>query len=261
MATITFHANGFNAAGVGEADLIRHNDGSGLGFFGDSFGLSVPVDQWQNSTWVTNGDGTSADGYKLSNTKYGSATTMTHNNGSTSYDLDEVPNYWAPLNIRFEHTEEVATQNCKLRIFNRNNIDVHAVGVETKVYEVRHPHPTAGNTTTQNIALAHRASNTDPESPVDAALNNHAWFTFDPAAGNPPPDMNLTSSPGISGVNTSSEELAGEVSQYGSHYNFLTKEGTTHRARRHDWYLAVSASPQSIGSKIDYGLYFTLEYL
>lgn len=30
---------------------------------------------------------------------------------------------------------------------------------------------------------------------------------------------------------------------------------------RHDWYLAMSASPSSIGSKDDYGLFFSLEYL
>jgi hypothetical protein len=30
---------------------------------------------------------------------------------------------------------------------------------------------------------------------------------------------------------------------------------------RHDWYLAIAASPDSIGSKTDYGLYFSLEYL
>jgi len=29
----------------------------------------------------------------------------------------------------------------------------------------------------------------------------------------------------------------------------------------HDWYSAISASPDSVGSKTQYGLYFTLEYL
>ena len=30
---------------------------------------------------------------------------------------------------------------------------------------------------------------------------------------------------------------------------------------QHDWYVALSAEPESIGSKQDYALYFTLEYL
>jgi len=30
---------------------------------------------------------------------------------------------------------------------------------------------------------------------------------------------------------------------------------------QHDWYLAISASPDSIGSKTQYGLYVELEYL
>ena len=43
MATITFHANGFDAAGVGEADLITHNDGSGLGFLAIALVYPFPL--------------------------------------------------------------------------------------------------------------------------------------------------------------------------------------------------------------------------
>ena len=38
-------------------------------------------------------------------------------------------------------------------------------------------------------------------------------------------------------------------------------EGAGHQSLQHDWYVALSASPESIGSKTDFGLYFTLEYL
>ena len=97
-------------------------------------------------------------------------------------------------------------------------------------------------------------------------LNHFSWFEFDPAEGNPPPDMTLTASPGQSGLNTVDGEVlpsANIGSQAGGdgYLNWLTKEGAAHRATRHDWYLALSASPQSIGSKTDYGLNFTLEYL
>ena len=55
MATITFHAN--NAANIAVEDydtdptLIAHGDGSGIGFFGGGFGISVPVGDYQNSTY------------------------------------------------------------------------------------------------------------------------------------------------------------------------------------------------------------------
>ncbi len=36
---------------------------------------------------------------------------------------------------------------------------------------------------------------------------------------------------------------------------------STHSDTRHDWYAALSASPTSIGSKTEFGLYVSLEYL
>jgi hypothetical protein len=35
----------------------------------------------------------------------------------------------------------------------------------------------------------------------------------------------------------------------------------SHEDTRHDWYAAIAASPDSIGSKTDFGLYFSMEYL
>jgi len=257
MAEITFHANINQGASSSPSDptIIDHPAGSGLGFFGDGFNLSVPVSQYQNTTWVTNSDGTSSNGTKLQNTKYASTTGVIHNNASVPYELDTIPNYWAPLNVRFTHEEAVATQNCKLRIFNRNDIDVHATEVTTAVYEVRHPHPTVGNDNANTYSLKHRASNT-AESVAD-----DEWFVFDGVGD--VPDMNLTASPGVSGLNGDSDDLAFDPDGVGINdkLNWLTSEGFTHKSTRHDWYLALSASPQTIGSKTDFGLYFTLEYL
>jgi len=41
----------------------------------------------------------------------------------------------------------------------------------------------------------------------------------------------------------------------------LSPNGPTTSGQRHDWYVAISASPDSIGSKTAFGLYFELEYL
>ena len=112
------------------------------------------------------------------------------------------------------------------------------------MYEVRHPHPTEGDNANLG-ALDHRG------------IATHDWYEFDPTEAMT--DMSITSSPGLSGLNT----VAGETlaSGDGIYLNWLTNEGAAHESIRHDWYLALSASPDSIGSKTDYGLYFTCEYL
>jgi len=261
MATITFHANGhrtqYASAYNTDPSLIQHTQGSGIGFYGAGFGLSVPVLQYQDSSYVTNEDGTSS-GVKLNNTKYTSISGIQANGTSVVQETSGIPNWYAPLNIRFTHTDAVATQNCKIRIFDRSSIANHASGVTTKVLEIRHPHPTEGwkqgaTNAAGSGSLQHRG------------IANWGWFEFDPADGGTPPDMTLTPSPGQSGLNTvdgdplPSANIAGGGAD--GYINWLTKEGASHQARRHDWYLALSASPQSIGSKTDYGLYFTLEYL
>ena len=43
--------------------------------------------------------------------------------------------------------------------------------------------------------------------------------------------------------------------------NAYATHGGTGVDKRHTWFVAMSASPQSIGSKTDYGLYVSLEYL
>ena len=243
MATITYHANNFGAASNSDGTLIDHNSGSGLGFYGDNFGLSVPVGQEQTTTFVTNSNGT-VSGIKVSNTKYMSDSGVSHN-GNTEIDNESMPNYYAPLNIRFSHDDAVRVQNCKLRIFDRNDIDNPASGVTTKVYEIRHPHPVeADNAGSGALTLRGRAT--------------HDWVEFDPAENQI--DMVFTNSPGISGLNTSAGDTLPATAADG-YLNWNTNEGASHQSVRHDWYVALSASPDSIGSKTDYGLYFTLEYL
>jgi len=57
--------------------------------------------------------------------------------------------------------------------------------------------------------------------------------------------VNFAQSPGISG--------------------FFAGDGvtsiSTKRSPRHDWYAAISASPDSIGNKTQYGMFFALEYI
>ena len=268
MATLTFHANNLTAKGSvatqydDDPSLIGHTQGSGIGFFGGGFGISVPVGQYQDSSYVTNGAGTSS-GVKLNNSKYTATSGITHNGTAVTDNTSGIPNWYAPLNIRFVHDEAVATQNCKLRIFDRNDISKHASGVSTQVCEIRHPHPlethsfSPGSETVPAAgsgSLAHRGLGSD-----------YSWQEYDPTVGGVPVDMLFTSSPGMSGLNTVAGEPLPSANYAGpgadNYFNWLTNEGPGHRSTRHDWYINLSASPQSIGSKTDFGLYFTLEYL
>ena len=223
MATITFHANDENL-GVGtEGTLIEHTGGSGLGFFGAGFGISVPVGQTQDTTFVTNGDGTN-QGARIQNTKYMAAGTTSFNAG-TAQNNQTLPNRYAPLNVRFTHTEPV---------------------------RVRHPYPNDG-TNGDNAVY----------STSSRGVGDHNWVTYE--GGETPTDMNFVSSPGTSGWNTVSNDAV--VTTYpdgtgvGGYKVWLSNSGSLLRDIRHDWYVAISAEPDSIGSKTEYGLYFTLEYL
>ena len=248
MAEITFHANQNGMASSDDATLIEHAGGSGLGFFGGGFGISVPVGQYQDTTYVTNGDGTSS-GVRVNNTKWVSSVSIPNSgvsaNGGATIGLSGMPNYYAPLRVTFSHSEAVKVQNCKLRIFDRNDISKPASGVSTKVFECRHPQPNEAHNG-QSGTLAMRG------------VSNFAWSEFDPAEAQF--DLDFTASPGMSGLNTSAAETLPSGLADGS-INWVTNQGAAHESTRHDWYIAMSASPDSIGSKTQYGLYFTLEYL
>ena len=121
MAEIKFYANSVtstSASGEAGYTAINHGAGSGIGFYGSTYGISVPIGSQQDSTWVTNSNGTATDNYQLHNTKMatvGSASVSgtVSSNGLTAINLANLPNYLAPLNIRFTHTEAVRAQNCK----------------------------------------------------------------------------------------------------------------------------------------------------
>ena len=237
MAEIKFYANIKDQAGDGQ--LINHSAGSGLGFYGNGFGISVPVGSQQTTTFVTNANGTN-EGARLNNTSLvTSGTNVTAGtvsiNSASAVNLDKLPNYLCPLNIRFTHTEAVKVQNCKLRIFDRDNIDNHASGVVTYVYEARHP---ASSQVISNLSHRGRAAN--------------SWYQFDPVEAMV--DMPFTTSPGVSGTNTNSQDTSPTLA-------YTSNQGSLHTSTRHDWYVALSSEPITIGSKTQYGLYFTVEYL
>lgn len=254
MAEIKFFAN---IVAEDSAKLINHTAGSGLGFYGTDHGVSVPIGTQQSTTFVTDANG-SNKGAAVPNTQYANTDdnrilnpgkVVADSHGASALNLDALPNYAAPLNIRFTHGSVVKCQNAKLRVFDRNNINNHASGVVTYAYEARHPAVEFTNTG----KLAHRST----------TFPSHKWFIFEKGTRNLDTnvsntvveDMPLTNSPGTSGLNTSTGDtvLDGTTG--------ATKLGAAHTSLQHDWYLALSSEPTEIGSKTNYGLYFSVEYL
>lgn len=169
MATISFYADEL---------AVQNLSGSGLGFFGASFGQSVEVGAYQDTTYITDGNGVT-QGAAIENTKWvHPASGINSTLGLNADDLTHIPNRVATLNIRFEHSAAVKVQNAKLRIYDRSNINNAASGVLTKMAQLIHIDPTQGA----------------------GGLGDATWNT--PAGS--AVIMDLVGSPGVSGLQTTS---------------------------------------------------------
>jgi hypothetical protein len=137
MASITFEV----------LDAVINNtalgvNGSGLGFYGSGgHGTSVPLLEYQKTTFLTNADGT-GNGGQVRNVEFisgvlGSSGCRLQNTASNTGLLVNLNGSEVTLQIHFNHDVSVKVQNCQLRIYDRiNNIDNPATGVITKVAEV-----------------------------------------------------------------------------------------------------------------------------
>ncbi len=192
---------------------INNLAGSGLGFYGSAgFGDSVPVNAFQDHTFITNSAGT-AQGPEANNIKYLNAGSGILGQVASGIGLKAMPNGQASLQIEFTYDTPIKTQNVLLYGYDRSDPNNAPSGVTLKAAELVHPNPTQG----------------------PGGSGSVAWTTLAGSGSN----LTLTSSPGTSGFRPNGS-------------------GTTDA--RHDWYLALSASPDSIGSK-PFGLYVSLEYL
>lgn len=205
MASIQWYAgDGFN---------INNLSGSGLGFYGSNFGDSVDVGSYQDSCFITNSAGTSL-GPQIDNIKWLNIGSGTVNGTTSGIPLTAIPNYLATLNIRFNHSVAVKTQNAKLYCYDRSDIANPQSGVTFKAAQLIHPSITQTNN----------------------GSGDSTWLSL---AGTGV-YMSLVASPGTSG---------------------LRPNGANTSDTNHDWYTALSCSPDSVGSKTQFGLYFSVEYL
>jgi len=199
--------------------------GSGLGFFGASgFGSSVQVGQYQGSTYATDGSA-SVQGASAGNIKYTNAGSGIIAAGASGVGLQVVPNHKATVNVRFTHTTPVKVQNCEMRIYDRYSINNPASGVTTKVAEIIHPDVLERSYS--GVTLV--------------GSGDDQWHT-----------------PKGSGVVVSFANSPGSSGFYAGNG---TSASSVRSDKRHDWYAAISSSPDSIGNKTKYGLYFAVEYI
>jgi hypothetical protein len=205
-------------AGQGGGTFTSLNS-SGLGFFGASFGTSVQVGEYQDSTYISASDGSAPAGPQATNCKYDTVTSGVIINGDGAVVPSAVAINSGTMNVRFTFDTAVKTQNCELRIFDRTTIANGATGVVTRVCQ-----------------LSNGGSGVTSSGTSEAPASHTGWIA-------------------PSGSGTTMALL------YGAGSGGLSPSGTDTQDTRHDWYLCLSASPNSIGSKEAFGLYVQLEYL
>ena len=321
MAIIDFQILGNNDA----TPSLETLSGSGLGFFGLTAGSSVQIGSHQDSTFVSNGDGSQTKD-QTNNIKF---VADTFPSGMCSVDavgtpygtvgLSGVPSFESTLGIRFGHTTAVKTQNCQLRIYDRSNINSPASGVNTKVAEIVNfaggtydnqgsagvgsdsvgsgdafwwgepwPAQLVSKNYWQNSLGTKFYNGLDTGDAIvngDARLNNGVATGDHETVGGTGIIVPLLDSPGsgqrgldeVTGatgmiwpkwtqyIHTTANQQtwAGSTQhQFGDGSSNLTlNQGGTGYHTHHTWAVALSASPLNIGSKEQFGLYVSLEYL
>ena len=192
--------------------VINNLSSSGLGFYSTSFGGSVAVGSYNQTTWITDSNGT-IQGPQCDNIRWRHPSSGSINEAAP-VSLISIPNYLATLNIRFNHTSAIKTQNAVVRIFDRSNINNNPSGVTTRVAEIIH---------TDTVQNANGSGDATWLTPMGSSVT-----------------VSLVASPGHSGH---------------------SPNGAGTQDANHDWYVAISPSPDSIGSKTQFGLYVETEYL
>ena len=120
-----------------------------------------------------------------------------------------------------------------LNIRFTNDTAVKTQNAYVMIYDRVNVNNAASGVTTKAAELIHPYPTQGPGGSGDTS-----WWTFNTAATGQ--QMDLVASPGMSGLRPS---------------------GINTTDIQHDWYIALSASPDSIGSKNAYALYASLEYL
>lgn len=123
--------------GDGANQIVPAESGSNdtLGFFGAGFGFSIRVGEFNNSTFVTNDNGTVNHG-QVPNLRYANPSGAYVASELVPTELLEVDDDEATLKIILTTDSIVQTQNTTFRAFDRNNVDNEPSGVSVYAAEI-----------------------------------------------------------------------------------------------------------------------------
>jgi len=206
---------------------IDNLSGSGLGFFSsDGFGGSVLVGSFNGRTFITDGNGVT-QGAEVDNLQFLNVGSGIVGQAGSGIHVLAVPNYLATLRMNFNHASAINVTNAEMRIYDRYDINNLASGVTVRMVELIHP------TITQ----------------IADGSGDNTWIgtTANPQSG--------TNTVGGSGTTVPLANSPGESGLHAGNGSDSTWVDT-----QHDWYVGISASPDSVGSKTKFGLYASLEY-
>jgi len=144
----------FGGAGSPEIQPASSGGLNTVGFFGASFGFSIRVGEFNNTTFRTNANGTS-DGSQLPNLRFANSSGAFVGPSVTAEELLEVNNSEATLKITLTTDNPIKTQNSNFRAFDRININNNPSGVTIKAVEIRKDQASvrgSGNTSWLDIA-------------------------------------------------------------------------------------------------------------
>ena len=194
--------------------------GSGLGFYGSNFGTSISVGNIQDTTFITNSVGT-ASGQGVSNTKADSA------------DFTKV--YHAAFGASSVLLTRLQNKHAPINIRVEESSNIVLTNNKIYIYD---RNVITNNPTGVSCYLAEVIRlNTEAFS----GSNGKGDATWQLCSGSGA-TLSLTPSPGSGGIAAWADAVNGGTGDV-----------------RHDWYVAISASPTSIGSKL-FALYYSGEY-
>ena len=110
------------------------------GFFGANFGFSIRVGEFNNTSFVTNDNGTTNFG-QIPNLQFANTSGAFVASEITATELLEVDNTETTLRVRLQTDSDVATQNSAFRAFDRVNINNNPSGVTVQSAEMLKPNP------------------------------------------------------------------------------------------------------------------------
>lgn len=129
----------------------------------------------------------------------------------------------------------IPNSQATIKISFTHTTSVQVQNVELRVYDRANVNSGASGVTTKAYQCLH-------PSPLQTGLLGSGGTSWTTPAGSGT-TLSLAQSPGESGL-------------YAGNGGTSVREDT-----RHDWYVCLSARPDSIGSKTQYGMYVSLEYL